>query len=262
MSDAVLYAREGGIGRITLNRPGNRNSMTPELLGAFTEATAAAKADDEARVVVITGTGPSFSAGADFKSQLQADSGARTRLPHERSYTIYEPFMSLLDLEVPVVAAMQGHAVGGGFGMALLCDLRVAAREAKYGANFARIGLHSGLAISYLLPRLIGVPRALEMLLTGKLISGDEAAAIGLVNRAVPAESVLPTTLELAGEIAANAPLAVRLMKRTLYRGLGWDPRHAAVEEAYAQAATLETADVREGIAAFLAKRPPRFEGR
>src|SRR5690606_16807219 len=95
--------------------------------------------------------------------------------PHERSYAMYEPFLSVLDIEVPVIAALNGHAVGGGFGLALVCDLRIAAREARYGANFARLGLHAGMAISYLLPRIIGPVRAAELLFTGRLIDGREA---------------------------------------------------------------------------------------
>src|SRR5687767_4177373 len=113
--------------------------MTPELLDAFAVASAAARDDGEVRAVVVTGTGGYFSAGADFKSNVQR--GAGHQLPHERSFAMYEPFLSLLDIEVPVIAAMNGHAVGGGFGLALLCDIRIAARAAKVGANFCRLGL-------------------------------------------------------------------------------------------------------------------------
>src|SRR6185436_568840 len=129
----------------------------------------------------VTGTGTCFSSGADFKSMLQREGDRRA--PNERSYAMYESFLTLLDLAVPVIGALNGHAVGGGFGLALVCDLRIGARDAKYGANFVKLGLAPGMAISYMLPRLIGLPRANELLLTGRLIDGREAEAIGLFNR-------------------------------------------------------------------------------
>lgn len=262
MGDAVLYERDGRVGIITLNRPDNRNSMTAELLGAFAEVCGVAAADAEARCVVVTGRGNCFSAGADLRAQIQAEGEGKPRMPHEKSFAMYTAFLRVLEIEVPVVAAMQGHAVGGGFGLALLADIRLANEDAKYGANFARLGLHSGLGISYLLPRLVGVSNAAELLFTGRLVSGSEAARLGIASRAMAGAEVLPAALELANEIAAAAPAAVRMMKRSLYQGLGWDVRGAALAEAYAQAATIETADFREGMDALLAKRAPDFEGR
>ena len=257
---AVLLEIRGPIAVLTLNRPDNRNSMTAELLDAFSAAVQQIKALPELRCVVITGQGSCFSAGADFRSIVQR--GDQSRVSGERSFAMYAPFMSVLDIEVPVIGALQGHAVGGGFGLALVCDLRIAAAEARYGANFAKIGLHSGMGISDLLPRLIGVPRALEMLLTGRLISGKVGADWGLFNAAVPAAQVLSKAMELAEELASAAPIAVRLIKRAVYANLGWDPRSAARREAFEQAATLATEDCREGVAALLEKRPPVFHGR
>ena len=258
--NAVRYAATDGIGTITLDRPDNRNSMTPELLDAFTAASAAARADASLRCLVVTGTGTSFSAGADFKSTLQREGDARA--PHERSYAMYEPFLSLLDIAVPVIGALNGHAVGGGFGLALVCDLRIGARDAKYGANFAKLGLAPGMAISYLLPRVIGLPRANELLLTGRLVDGVEAERLGILNRVVDADEVLDEAMALAQQIAANAPLAVRATKAAIRSGLALHVREAARAEAFAQAETVGTADAREGIAALLAKRPPVFTGR
>jgi enoyl-CoA hydratase/carnithine racemase len=257
MADAVRYHAEGPVGVITLDRPDNRNSMTPELLDAFARASAAARADTTTRAVVITGTGSCFSSGADFKSTLQREAGA----PHERSYAMYAPFLSVLDIEVPVIAALNGHTVGGGFGLALVCDLRIGAERAKYGANFVKLGLAPGMAISYLLPRIVGLPRANELLLTGRLVDGAEAAALGILNRALPADEVLAHALELARAIATNAPLAVRATKAAIRRGLLLAVREAALAEAYAQAQTIDTDDAREGIAALLGKRDPVFTG-
>jgi enoyl-CoA hydratase/carnithine racemase len=260
MPDPIRYSRDDVVGILTLDRPDQRNSMTPELLDAFAEVSARARADAGARCLVVTGTGAAFSAGADLRAGLQRMNPELA--PHERSFAMYEPFLSLLDAEVPVIGALNGHAIGGGFGLALCCDLRVGAEGAKYGANFVRLGLAPGMAISYLLPRLIGAARASELLLTGRLVDGREAERLGILNRAVPAADVMSEAMALAREIAAAAPLAVRATKRAIRRGLELAARDAARLEAYAQAETLATDDAREGIAALLEKRPPRFTGR
>lgn len=260
MSDPVRYERRGSVGVITLDRPDNRNSMTPDLLDAFAVISARARADRDARCIVVTGNGSTFSTGADFKSTLQREGD--TRAPHERSYAMYEPFLSLLDIEVPLIGALNGHAVGGGFGLALVCDMRIGALDAKYGANFVKLGLAPGMSISYLLPRLVGMARASELLLTGRLVDGKEAEALGILNRAVPAADVLNEALALATTIADNAPFAVRATKAAIRRGLDLHAREAARLEAFAQAESLATDDAKEGIAALLAKRAPQFTGR
>jgi enoyl-CoA hydratase/carnithine racemase len=261
MSDAVRFEVDGAVGVLVLARPDNHNRMTPELLDAFVAASAAARARRELRAVVVTGTGTAFCAGADLSSAVQRQELLGV-LASQRSYAMYEPFLTLLDLDVPVIGALNGHAVGGGFGLALLCDLRIAAADAKYGANFVKLGLAPGLAISYLLPRLVGVARASELLYTGRLVDGREAAAIGVVNRSVAADDVLAEALALARDIAANAPIAVRATKRAIRRGLGLAVRDAAMAEAFAQAETVATDDAREGIAALLGKRAPVFTGK
>jgi enoyl-CoA hydratase/carnithine racemase len=259
MSEAVRYHTDGMVGVITLNRPDNRNSMTPELLDSFSAASATARADRSIRCLVVTGTGPCFSSGADFKSTLQRDTGES---PADRSYAMYAPFLSLLDIEIPIVGALNGHTVGGGFGLALVCDLRIGALDAKYGANFVKLGLAPGMAISYMLPRLVGLARGNELLLTGRLVDGREAEALGILNRAVPAADVMPQAMAVATTIAGNAPIAVRATKAAIRRGLALAVREAAREEAVAQAETVATADCAEGIAALLAKRAPVFTGR
>lgn len=255
-----MYDAADRVGMITLNRPEQRNAMSPELLDGFSAAIGEALADEAIRCLVITGKGRCFSAGADLRSSLQrSDLGKPAK---EASYAMYEPFLQVLDMEVPVIAAMNGHTVGGGFGLTLLADIRVANVDAKYGANFARLGIHSGLAISYLLPRLVGLAHASELLFTGKLIRGSEALQIGLATHAVEAEEVLPTAVALARAIAGSAPMAVQQMKASIRRGLRWEIREAALEEAGLQAASLESEDAKEGIAAILQKREPEFTGR
>ncbi|HTO68826.1 MAG TPA: enoyl-CoA hydratase/isomerase family protein [Myxococcota bacterium] len=260
---AVLYEEKDHVATLTLNRPENRNSMTEDVLEGLRAAVARVREDAEVRCVIVTGRGKSFCAGADFRAQIQrGDSGERKLLPNERSFAMYSPFLSLLQIEVPVIGALNGHAIGGGLGLALVCDIRVANREAKYGANFTRLGLHPGMATTYFLPRFVGIPRAAELLFTGRLVSGEEAAQLGLANYAVAEDQVLPKSLELAHEIATAAPIAVRWTKRSLYQNVDWDPVRAAQAEAHAQSRTLETEDSKEGVQALLQKRAPVFKGR
>jgi enoyl-CoA hydratase/carnithine racemase len=257
---AVLFARSGHIGIITLNRPDNRNSMTPELLDAFQGAVADARKVHELRVVVLTGLGSCFSSGADFNVGVQRGGGEA--LASAKSYAMYEAFLGMLDLEVPVIGALNGHAVGGGFGLSLLCDMRIANRDAKYGANFTRLGFASGMAISHTLPRIVGLARASELLYTGELINGERAAQIGYANEAVAADEVMPRAMHLAERIARSAPLAVRATRAGMRRGMVAEIREAARLEAFAQAETVATEDAREGMAALLEKRVPTFHGR
>ena len=259
---AVLYDAKDHIAEITLNRPDNRNSMTDEVLEGLRAAVATIREDASLRCVIITGRGNSFCAGADFKVGAQrSERGAGYEAANERSFAMYRPFLSILDIEVPTLAAMQGHAVGGGLGLAIVCDMRVANESAKYGANFVRLGLHPGMATTYILPHLVGLPRATELLLTGRLVSGQEAAEIGLANYAVTGDQVLARARELAREVAAAAPIAVRWTKKSIYRAASWDPTREAELEAHAQSRTLETQDSKEGIRALLEKRTPEFRG-
>jgi enoyl-CoA hydratase/carnithine racemase len=282
---AVTYARAGAVGLVRMCRPDNRNGMTAELLDGFADAIAAARADRDARAVVVTGSGASFSAGADLKGSLDRASPGEPvpRVPPgeplrggvrggvqrggdelsaaERSFAMYVPFLAVLDLEVPVIAAMNGHAIGGGFGLALACDIRIAARGARYGANFCRLGLAPGMGISYLLPRVVGASRAAELIYGGELVDGERAVAIGLASEAVAADEVLPRALALATRIAENAPLAVRASKALLREGLGWQVADHARREAVRQAETVATHDASEGVAALLERRTPSFRG-
>ena len=260
---AVLYEVKDYVATLTLNRPENRNSMTEDVLEGLRAGVARAREDAELRCLVVTGRGKSFCAGADFKSQIQRGGGdGRKVLPNERSFAMYSPFLSLLEIEVPVIGALNGHAIGGGLGLALVCDIRVANKDSKYGANFTKLGLHPGMATTYFLPRLVGVPKAAELLFTGRLLSGIEAAELGLANYAVAESEVLPKAMELAREIASAAPIAVRWTKRSLYQNVSWDPVSAARAEAHAQSRTLETDDSKEGVKALLEKREPVFRGR
>jgi len=255
----VVLEKNGMIALIRLNRPENRNSMSSDLMSAFFEAVADVKGDAAIRCLVITGSDKTFCAGA--VSRAGGDDNL-FQLPNAAFMNIYRPFLELQQISIPIIGALNGHAIGGGFGLALMCDLRVACRDARYGASFAKLGIHSGMAISYLLPRLVGLPLANELLFTGRLIDGEQCLEMGLVNYAEVEDQVMPRAMALAEEIAASAPVAVSMMKRSIYRGLNWDAMAAAEWEAHCQSRTFEMEDAKEGIAALLEKRQPVFRGR
>ena len=255
----VLYEIKDRIAQITFNRPDHRNSMDKETMPAFLRAIERVRDEEDLRCLIITGSGQTFCSGADFKSLgIQG----KDHISQEFILDVYEPFLKIQEIPIPVIAAMNGHAVGGGFGLALLCDMRIASRDSRYGANFARLGIHAGMAVSYMLPRIVGLPLASELLFTGRLIDGKRAAEIGLANYAVEQDAVLGKAWELGREIAACAPVAVRKMKRSMLNNLDWDPRGAAEIEALYQSRTFEMEDSKEGIRALLEKRDPIFQGR
>ena len=163
---------------------------------------------------------------------------------------------------MPTIAAVHGHAVGGGLALALACDLRYAAEDARLSVNFARLGLHPGMASTLTLPRAIGAARALELFYTGRVVSGREAEAIGLVNRAVPRGELMSTALETARAIAVSSPLVVRMLKRAVYQGLESAVTAAVEYETFCQAITFGSEDLREGLTAARERRAPRFVGR
>lgn len=262
MSDnPVLIEIEGKIATLTLNRPDNRNAMDSVMMPAFQDAVDQVISQKDLRCLVITGKGRNFCGGADFNDFALGSDGSK-QLPNEQLFSLYKPFLSLSKVEVPIIGAMNGHAIGGGMGLALMCDIRIANNDSKYGVNFAKLGVHSGMAISYILPRIVGLPVANELLFTGKLIDGKEAKSIGLVNYSESYENILPKAMEIANEIAGCAPIAVKMMKRSIYQGLIWNPEQAAEYESHCQSRTFETEDAKEGVAALLEKRKPVFKGK
>ncbi len=264
MSDAVTLEIADRVATLTLAREAERNSMTAELLDAFGERLEELRKADDVRCIVVTGTGKHFCSGADFRTSAELMSRSGMSGPagmRESTRKIYSSFLGLLDFEVPTIAAVNGHAIGGGLGLALVCDFRIVSETAKIGANFVRLGLHPGMGVSFFLPRLIGVQRAAELLLTGRLITGAEAADYGFALRAVAADAVLSEATDLAQEVAAAAPYAVRATKRTFYQALTSTPEEVVELEAYAQSLCASMADAKEGITALLQKREPKFKG-
>ncbi|MFA9429405.1 enoyl-CoA hydratase/isomerase family protein [Egicoccus sp. AB-alg2] len=255
--------RDDGVAILTLDDPDRRNAMTVEMGDALREAAAELQDDRGLRAVVLTGAPPAFSAGGDLG--MLEDLSRRTReegfdaTDHMRDF--YRRFLSVRDLPVPVVAAINGHAVGAGLCVALACDLRVVAEDAKVGLNFSRLGLHPGMGGSWFLARAVGPQRAAAWLYTGRLVSGREAADAGLALEAVPVDEVLPRAIALAEEIAAASPVTVRQLKQTLATTADADLDAALAREAACQAVSYGSDDLVEGLAAGRERRAPRFAG-
>ena len=262
---AATLSVDNHVAVLTLNRPDKRNPFSPEMLEAFQARVQEIAERDDVRAVVVTGAGKAFSAGADFTTMptLAARTGLDGILAiHGAIEALYDAFVSLDRLDVPTIAAVNGAAIGGGMGIALLCDIRIIAEDAKLGVNFARLGIHSGLSITSLLPKLVGYEAAADLLFTGRIFLGAEAKEMGLARKVLPREEVLPAAMDTAHQIAGAAPLAVRWMKRTLRQNTGRWLAPGMATEAMAQALLMQSSDAQEGIQAMLKRRDPEFEGR
>jgi len=252
----IVYEVKNGVAWIMLNRPDRLNAWTRVMEGEFREAADSAASDDAARAIVVTGAGRGFCAGADM-SLLSGvvESGGSTVLHRDYSW--------LTAIGKPVIAAVNGHCVGLGFVIALYCDVRLAADTAKFSTIFAKRGLIAEYGLAWTLPRIVGAGRALDLLLTGRLFDGNEAAAMGLVEHVYPEAEFAARAAAYAADIAQNvSPRSTRVMKQQLYAALQ-EALPAAVERAYSEMTpSLQCEDFKEGVAHFLEKRPPRFTGR
>jgi enoyl-CoA hydratase len=264
----VLVERDGDVATLTLNDPERRNAMSQAMGEAFAARVAELARDASLRAVILTGAGRAFSGGGDLSMiQARADesgsgAAAARRPVRDAMRAFYGLFLSIRDLPCPTLAAIHGSAVGAGLCVALACDVRIASRDARLGLNFTALGLHPGMAATWTLPRLVGPARAAELLFSARSFTGEEAAAIGLVNRAVASERVLPEARELAAAFAAAAPLANRAVKRALARSPFTTLDEQLAFEADEQAATFATQDVQEGLTAVRERRAARFTGR
>ncbi len=234
--------------------------MTTAMGDAICRAVEQVNRDPHVRVLLVEGAGKSFSAGGDF-DVLDANAA---RTPEENRLgmlAFYKRFLSIQQVRVPTIAVLHGAAVGAGLCFAMACDMRLAAREAKLGANFVRVGLHPGMGCSLLMPHLVGAAKARELMLTGRLIAGPEAESLGLVNAAVPRDQLGELVNNVSEEIATAAPLAVQQTKASLLAPLLRDIEEALGREAACQAITFTTNDLREAVRAFRAGEKPTFEG-
>ncbi len=252
---------DDGVALLTLALPDRRNMMSEAMTASWRRAVAGVATDGGVRCVVVTGAGRAFSSGGDL-AWIAAEPDADVEHLRRRMAAFYRDWSALLALEVPTVAAVNGAAVGAGLALALTCDLRVVALDAPLSVPFTRLGLHPGMLTTWSLPRLAGPAVARDLLLTGRVVDGVEAVRLGLASRAVPADRVLDEALGAARSIAAAAPVATRLTKIAL-AGEGHADAAAALRwEALAQAVTLTSEDLQEGVAAARERRPPRFAGR
>ncbi len=261
----VVVEKKDRIATLTLNNPRQRNALSFALVDELSEAVEKLKTDPDVLAVVLTGAGKGFSSGGDLTSMMppQGQGGAASDeeiARHIKSF--YAKNLSVMDLPMCTIAAINGHAIGAGCTLALACDMRIASTKAKLGLGFVKIGLHPGMGTTFFLPRLVGTARAYELLLTGEPITGEEAARIGLVNRAVEPEGVLDAALELAGKIAAGPAVPIRRLKDSVGNSHARELAETLDLEARAQVECSKTKDLKEGITAFLEKREPRFEGR
>ena len=249
-----------GVALLTLDNPDQRNAMSEQMTASWVTAVEALKADRTVRAVVVTGEGSAFCSGGDT-SWIVSEPDAAVDELRTRMIAFYRAWLSIRSLEVPTVAAVNGGAIGAGLCLALACDIRYAASSARLGAPFVRLGMHPGMAATWLLPEAVGLAAARDLLLTGRTVDADEALRLGLVSRVVDDASFHDEVLDAATGIATTAPIASRLTKLALADG-GHASYDAALQwEALAQPATLATEDLHEGVLAAREKRAPSFRG-
>ena len=257
----VLSETRDGVAAITLNRPDKLNAFSGTMREDLRAALQGAAADAACRVVVITGAGRAFCSGGDveFMRSLQAVqdvAGMRRLLDAGR-----DVILQIIEMDKPVIASINGVAAGAGCNLALACDYRIASEHAKLGETFVRIGLHPDWGGTWLLPRIVGRSRAIELMMTGRIVDATEALAIGMVDRVVPAGDLAAETETLARSIASGPPIAIAAIKRAVRASA----RNALAEqialETEHQVSAFSSADAAEGLAAFFEKRPPKFQG-
>ena len=250
----LLYEINDHVATITLNRPERLNALVPLMRQEIFQAVEASNNDDEVRAVIITGAGRAFCAGLDMKADRSKET-MEEKVSPIRDHVI----LAIRDSAKPYIAAVNGPAAGGGMGIALACDIRIASPTAKFGQTFAKRGLHPDWGGTYFLPRLVGMAKAAELIWSGAVIDAQEALDIGIVSSVD--ENFLEAATAMAKSFAEGPPVAIRLSKRALYRNQDASLREALEFESYAQNICSRTDDAKEGINAFLEKREPKFKG-
>ena len=251
----VRFESNDGVAVITLNRPEQRNTFTGRMGEELSHAYAHCDTDDGVRAVIVTGAGDAFCAGADMTAGEQTF--AR---PGHGEFSAMPLSIRACDVRKPVIAALNGHAIGIGLTLALQCDLRIAAIEGRYGILQVRRGVMPDCGAHWTLPRLVGFARAADLLLTGRRFGGEESVALGVASRALPAAEVLPAALEIARDVAAHtAPLSVALTKRLLWQSADLELAEVERIETELHHHLMGRPDAAEGVMAFLERRPPRW---
>ena len=264
-SGKLLFALSDGIAVLTLNDPDQRNPISDDdMIDELVDALERLNADPAVRVAILTGAGTAFSSGGNVKRMAEA-AAERARAPVQtRSYYkqgIQRIPLAFEALDVPIIAAVNGAAIGAGCDLACMCDIRIAGASARFAESFVKVGIVPGDGGAWLLPRVVGYSKACEMAFTGDMLDAAEALACGLVSRVVPDAELMDVAMALAGRIAANPPQAVRLTKRLIREG-----RHTRLDTLLEMSAVMQslvhaTADHREAVTAFVEKRAPNFTG-
>jgi enoyl-CoA hydratase/carnithine racemase len=262
----ITVAVQDGIATVTLNRPQKLNAYTPLMGNELTHAYESLSKQEDVRVIIMTGAGRGFCSGADVGAVFQKDLNQRSTSETPRGNAAVHPrsglHYALYNCAKPTIAAINGPAVGIGLTLTLLQDIRIMAEEASMGAIFARMGLMPELGSTFMLPRLVGLAKALELTYTAKILKAKEALDIGLVNQVVPGEALMTSVHEMAAQISALPPLALAVSKRALYQGAENDFDAAVQTETFGLEYLYKTQDHKEAVAAFLEKRPAKFQGR
>lgn len=259
MYKTLIFEKKENIGLLTINRPQKLNAISNELTSELKKFLDEVENDEGLRVLVITGAGDkAFVAGADINELVDRDARIGRRVSQERQ----EIFSRIENLHVPVIAAVNGYALGGGLELALACSIRICSEKAQFGAPEVKLGIIPGDGGTQRLPRLIGQGRSMEMILTGDFIDAQEAYRIGLVNKVFPHEKLMEKAMELAQKIASRPPLAVRYAKEAVNRSQEGDSASGYALESYLHALSCTTEDKKEGVTAFLEKRKGKFKGK
>lgn len=260
----IEYDIDEGIGLLRLNRPERKNSMTLEMIDRVVEVLRRAKTDDGVRVVLVAGAGDAFCSGVDLSFLEPAETGlSASPLTLKRLLTdhIHNIAYAVEDLDKPIIAAVNGPAVGAGMDLALMCDLRVAGSAARFAEAYIRAGLVPGAGACYFLPRLVGPAKALELLLTGEFIDAEEAARIGVVNRVVPDDELEDAARDLARRIASGPPIAAAMIRRATYQSMRSDLRTSLDLISSHMGVVTSTIDTAEALRAIRERRKPNFTG-
>jgi enoyl-CoA hydratase len=259
MYKTLIYEKKGNISVLTVNRPEKLNALSNELIEELERFLDDVENDDELRVLVMTGAGDkAFVAGADIQELVDRDALLGRKISRKRQ----EIFSRIENLPIPVVAAVNGYALGGGLELALACSIRLCSDRAQFGAPEVKLGIIPGDGGTQRLPRLVGLGRAMEMVLTGDFIDAQEAYRIGLVNQVISHDELMEKAIGLAQKIAKRPPLAVRYAKEAVNRSQEGDAVSGYALESYLHALTCTTEDKKEGVQAFLEKRKGTFKGK
>ncbi len=263
----IILEKQDHVARLTLNRPERLNAANEQMFSELNSALEDVADDRDIRALVLTGAGRAFCASADIKDERRE---ADRLLGHMDPYQIYQFIRSgpqgitlkLHQMEIPTIAMVNGLAIGDGFDWVLACDIRIGCERSRFMNAFLQMGLVSNTGATWLYPRAMGVSQALELLYTGDWLEAEDALRLGVLGRLVPSEELAEETMALAARIAGRAPVANRLVKGMVYRGLGQSLEEHLPEAAHAEILSLASEDHREALAAFLEKREPKFKGR